>query len=411
MIIPSIDLMDGRAVQLRQGKEKVLTDERDPLELLEELNRYGEVGVIDLDAALGKGDNLALIRRMCRQAHIRVGGGIRTPERAKELLRAGAKNLIVGTAATPEFLGHLPPGRVMVALDHAGGEVVDEGWTRGTGESIQERAEKVADYCSGYLCTFVEDEGCMEGINEEEALKLSQTLPHPVTVAGGVSKVEEVVRLSKAGLDVQVGMAMYTGKLDPTEAVVQSLDFKKCPQMPTVVLDQSGQLLMLAYSTPESLSKALKEGRGIYHSRSRQEIWEKGKTSGHEQILLSCRTDCDRDSLVFRVRQKGRACHRESYSCFGSQHTDSEFTLHKLYEILKDRRANTPEGSYSARLFSDRKMLNRKIMEEAFEVVSYADRRELVWEIADLLFFASTLAVDEGIEWTEIVNELGGRHS
>ena len=410
MIIPSIDLMDGKAVQLKQGKERVLTDERDPIELVQEFNRYGEVAVIDLDAALGKGDNLELIRRMCRHGDLRVGGGVRDKERGQELLRSGARSLIIGTAATPEFLQNFPADRVMVALDQAKGEVLDKGWTRGTGETIAQRAEKVAAYCSGFLCTFVEDEGCMKGIQEEQALSLAKSLPHPITVAGGVAKGEEVARLSRAGLDVQVGMAMYTGHLDPVEVVVESLDFDKCPQIPTVVLDESGQLIMLAYSTPESLRLALKEGKGIYFSRSRNELWEKGKSSGHTQRLLSCRADCDRDSLVFRVAQSGRACHRRSYSCFGSERMAPDFSLPRLFEILKSRKESSPEGSFSAKLFADRKLLQRKIMEEAFEVVTYADRRELVWEIADSLFFMSALAVDEGIDWQEIVDELGGRH-
>lgn len=410
MIIPSIDLMDGKAVQLRQGKERVLTDDRDPIELVKEFNRYGEVAVIDLDAALGKGDNLPLIREMCRHGDLRVGGGIRDKKRGQELLRAGAKSLIVGTAATPEFLQNFAPERVMVALDQAKGEVVDEGWTKGTGETVEERAQKVAAHCSGYLCTFVEDEGCMKGIKEEQALSLAKSLPHPVTVAGGVAAAEEVVRLSRAGLDVQVGMAMYTGKLDPIDVVVESLDFQKCPQMPTVVLDSTGQLIMLAYSTPESLKLALKEGKGIYYSRSREELWEKGKTSGHTQTLLSCRTDCDRDSLVFRVDQQGNACHRRSYSCFGSERLAPDFSLPRLFEILRQRKENAPEGSFSAKLFADRKLLQRKIMEEAFEVITYEDRRELVWELADSIFFLSAMAVDEGIEWSEIVDELGGRH-
>jgi phosphoribosylformimino-5-aminoimidazole carboxamide ribotide isomerase len=410
VIIPSIDIIDGQAVQLRQGKERVLTDSRDPLELVKEFNRYGEVAVIDLDAALGKGDNLDLIRQMCRHGDLRVGGGIRSVERGQQLLRAGAKSLIIGTAATPGFLSHFAPERVMVALDHVDGEVVDKGWTQGTGETILDRAARVADHCSGFLCTFVEDEGCMKGIKEEEAVALAKQLPHPVTVAGGVCKGDEVIRLSQAGLDVQVGMAMYTGQLDPIEVVVGSLDFEKCPHMPTVVIDQSGQLLMQAYSTPESLTLALKEGKGIYFSRSRQELWEKGKTSGHTQKMLSCRTDCDRDSLVFRVEQTGKACHRESYSCFGSQRNAPEFSLHRLFDILKSRKANSPEGSFSAKLFADRKLLQRKIMEEAFEVVTYADRRELVWELADSIFFMSALAVDEGIELQEIIDELGGRH-
>lgn len=407
MLIASIDISEGKAVQLRQGKEKVLTSDRDPVDLAREFNRFGEVAVIDLDAAMGRGDNLDLVRRLCRVAEVRAGGGIRTVERGRELLRAGAHRIIVGTAATPEFLANFPAHRVQVALDHRDGTVVDHGWTRSTGEALRTRAQAVQDHCSGYLVTNVGDEGGLGGMDLDAIRSLD--LPHPLTAAGGVAGGDEVVELSREGIDVQVGMALYTGRLDPVEVFVASLDFAKVKLIPTVVQDTAGQVIMLAYSSPESLTRALKTGRGVYYSRSRQEIWEKGATSGHTQRLVSCRTDCDRDSLLFTVEQTGHACHRESYSCFGSQFAAPRFSPGRLYDILKDRQQNSPEGSYTARLLGDRKLLQRKIMEEAFEAVTFADRRELVWEVADCLYFLSTLAVAEGVEWEEIVSELGGR--
>ena len=213
MIIPSIDLRGGRAVQLRRGRDHVLTADRDPIELAAEFNRYGEVAVVDLDAALGQGDNLPLIRRLCQVADVRVGGGIRDMDRARSLLRAGARRLIIGTAAEPELLARLPKDRVMVALDHLpGGEVVDRGWTHKTGEDLAQRAWRLAPYCSGFLCTFVEHEGGMGGMPIEEARHLHETLPHPVTVAGGVAGTDDAVALCRLGLDVQVGMALYTDR-------------------------------------------------------------------------------------------------------------------------------------------------------------------------------------------------------
>jgi len=131
MIIPSIDLMDGKAVQLRQGKEKVL-EKKNVLELAKDFRKYGEIAVIDLDAAFGKGDNLKLIKRICRVAECRVGGGIRTAEKAGEILRAGAKKIIIGTKASPEFLSNLPREKIIVALDSKNGKVVNEGWTKKT---------------------------------------------------------------------------------------------------------------------------------------------------------------------------------------------------------------------------------------------------------------------------------------
>lgn len=411
MIIPSIDLMNGKAVQLRQGKEHVLTHDKDPVELAREFNRYGEIGVIDLDAAMGRGDNLALIKRICRVANVRAGGGIRTKERASELLRAGAERVIIGTAATPEFLGQLPKERVMVAIDHMQGEVVDQGWTRGTGETFLDRANALKDHCGSFLCTFVAEEGTMKGMNSSEVLALQKQIDKPLTVAGGIARTEEVIELSKHGLDVQVGMALYTGKLDPVEAVVGTLDFEKQNGLiPTIVQDEAGQVLMLAYSSKESLAKALKTGKGIYFSRSRNELWEKGKTSGNQQELLSCRVDCDRDTLLFSVRQTGPACHTQAYSCFGSGLRARRFALPVLFDILDERRRNLPKGSYSAKLFKDRNLLNSKVMEEAQEAIEAEKFDDVVWEISDAIYFLSALAVSHGVRWADIEAELGGRH-
>lgn len=409
MLVPSIDIINGKAVQLRQGKELVLESERDPIELAREFNRYGEVAVIDLDAALGKGNNRDLIRKICRVADARVGGGIREVETGLELLRAGAKALIVGTKASPEFLGKFPRDKVIVALDHINEEVVDSGWVNATGESLWDRAARLESYCNGFLVTFVEAEGGLGGLPRGAAANVIKKLGKHVTVAGGIASTAEVAEISELGADVQVGMALYKGLVDPAEAVVGSIKFGSNGLVPTIVQDVSGQVLMLAYSSPESLRLALRDGKGIYYSRSRQELWEKGLKSGNTQKLVSCRTDCDRDSLLFKVEQLNGACHRGVYSCFGQATSTKRFSLPALFEILSKRKHELPEGSYSATLFKDRRKLLKKIMEEAYEVCSFDSADNLRWEIADLIYFAGVLAVDEGISWEEIEAELGGR--
>lgn len=409
MLVPSIDIMNGKAVQLKQGKEFILESEVSPLELARQFNRYGEIAVIDLDAAMGKGNNFELIEEICRNADVRVGGGIRDKETGLALLKAGAKRLIVGTKASPEFLGQFPKDQVMVALDHRGEVVVDQGWVNSTGETIWQRAERLAPYCSGFLTTFVEDEGCLQGMNIEAVKKLKAALPGQLTVAGGIKETSEVAAISALGIDVQVGMALYKGLVSPIDSVLHSIKFAADRLIPTIVQDPAGQILMLAYSSQESLKLALSEGRGIYFSRSRQEIWRKGETSGHVQELISCRSDCDRDTLLFTVKQADAACHNNTYSCFGQATSDRKFSLSSLFATLQERRVNAPEGSYTAKLFGNRRLLLKKIMEEAFEVTSFEDRSNLRWEIADLIYFLSVLAVDEGIEWKEIESELAAR--
>lgn len=401
MMVPSIDLMDGKAVQLRRGEKLVLTSDTDPVALAERFNLFGEVAVIDLDAAMGRGDNLELIKKICKKADVRAGGGIRDEKRGKTLLRAGAKKIILGTGAEPELLSRFPSHRVIVALDQRNGQVVDRAWTRNTKETVVNRARRLEPYCGGYLCTFVQDEGGMKGIDLKAASSLKEKLNKPLTVAGGVKNQDEVIRLSQMDMDVQVGMALYTGQLDPVEVsagLIQGL-------VPTIVQDEEGQVLMLAYSSRDSLRKALKQGKGVYYSRSRKEIWEKGLTSNHTQKLLSCRFDCDRDTLLFKVKQKGPACHTNQYSCFQQK----SFSLFQLFKILEKRKAEKPADSYSVSLFNNRTKLLRKIMEEAHEVTLARDKNNLIWEISDLIYFLSVLAVDEGVELIDILAELDSR--
>ncbi|PWU00070.1 MAG: phosphoribosyl-ATP diphosphatase [Candidatus Melainabacteria bacterium] len=409
MLIPSIDIKDGKVVQLRQGKELVLQSERDPLELAREFNRFGEVAVIDLDAAMGSGDNLELLKQLCRVADVRVGGGIRSVERGRALLRSGARQLIFGTAATPELLSNFPPDLVMVALDQRNGTVFDKGWQNSTGETVFSRANRLAPYCNAFLTTFIEQEGGLGGIPMEQVRELQEKVQKPLTVAGGIACTKEIVEISKLGIDVQVGMAIYTGRIDLADAIIGSITFNKDGLCPTIVQDEDGQVLMVAYSSPDSLKLALKEGKGVYFSRSRNEIWEKGLTSGNAQRLISCRVDCDRDTLLFTVEQKNGACHSGTYSCFAGSSTAAKFSLARLFKTLKERQASLPEASYSANLFRDRKLLFEKIAEESAEVVGFTSKENLRWEIADLLYFLSVLAVAEGIEWKDIESELGGR--
>ncbi len=410
MIVPSIDIMGGKVVQLKQGKELMLEVDKDPVELARELNRVGEICVIDLDAALGKGSNKDLIKAICKVADARVGGGIRNKELGIEYLKAGAKRLIFGTAASPELLGNFHPDDCMVALDNVDGEVVENGWTTGSGESIADRSARLAPYCESFLMTFVNTEGTMQGLPQEEIKKFAGGLSKAVTVAGGAASEQEIVELNKKNIDVQVGMGMYTGKIDPKNVLLSCIDFDKLPNklVPTVVQDEYGEVLMMAYSSRESLAEAVKNGKGIYYSLSRDELWEKGATSGCTQELVSARFDCDSDCLLFTVKQKGSACHNDTYTCFSSTKTPS-FKMQELFGVLKDRKEKKPEGSYSAKLFKDRQMLLDKIEEESKEVLTYTSKDNLRHEIADLLFFVSTLAVDEGIEWQDIVNELRGR--
>jgi phosphoribosyl-ATP pyrophosphohydrolase len=376
------------------------------LELADEFARFHEVAVIDLDAARGRKDNLALVKELCRRIPCRVGGGIRTPERGRDLLRAGARRIIVGTRADADFLSHFRPEQVMAAVDFRGGEVVTHGWQVGAGEGPAERIRRLAGHCSGFLATDVDREGMLQGARVERFIELARLAGKPMVAAGGITTVDEVVALDRAGIDCQVGMAVYTGRIALADAFPACVDFGKAGGLvPTVTQDRCGQVLMLAYSSPESLREALDSGRGVYYSRSRREIWRKGATSGNVQKLLRAAPDCDRDALLFTVEQAGPACHTGRASCFA----DAEFSARSLYDLLRERIRAGGASSYTARLAADPGLLARKIDEEASEVAQARGREEIVWEAADLAYHVLVLLAREGVAPEEVLAELGGR--
>lgn len=407
MIIPSIDMMNGKAVQLKQGREKVLERE-DVFELARYYSRFGDVAVIDLDSAFGNGNNNEkLIEQLCKIAPCRVGGGIRTIEKAKRLIANGAKKIIIGTAASEEFLVQLPKDRVIVAIDSKNGKIATEGWTKELDKTPVDYIKRFDDLCSGYLYTVVEREGMMQGCDITSIEEVRNATKKEFVAAGGISTIEEIVQLNRKNISTQLGMCIYTGAVKLEDAFCACLDFEKVNGfIPTIVQDiDTNQVLMLAYSTPESLKKSFNEGLATYFSRSRQELWTKGMTSGNIQNLKTVRFDCDFDTLLFKVKQKGNACHLDRFSCF----EDKEFSIQALYEILKSRKEMMPENSFTTKLFKDNFLLKRKIMEEAFEVVNFEQGDGLQWEVADLVYFLLTFMVENGVTAQEIMNNLASR--
>ena len=406
MIIPSIDLQSGKAVQLIGGKEFAV-DGGDPLNWAKEFGIAGEIGVIDLDAALGTGSNRDTIVEILKNHRCRVGGGIRTMEDALFYLDHGALQVIIGTKATSEFCSQLPRERVMAALDTYHGEVVVDGWQTNTKKPIEQRIAELRDHVGGFLITFVEREGRMVTMDLERCRQLKELCGDtPLTVAGGLSTVEEVADLDALGIDVQVGMALYTRKIDYIDCVLAPLKRRLPDQLwPTVVADEQGRALGLVWSSEESVRLAAKERRGIYYSRSRKEIWRKGETSGAVQELLRIDLDCDRDALRFTVKQSGSGfCHKQTDSCWGNLGG-----LAALESTLVARKQQAPVGSYSARLFSEEGLLESKLTEEARELSEATDRDHIVAEAADLFYFATAKLAQNGISIPEVERELDRR--
>ncbi len=406
MLIPPIDLQGGQAVQLIGGKEHALSA-GDPRPLAEKFGRVGEIAVVDLDAALGTGDNTELIKELLPLAPCRVGGGIRSVEAAIEWLDAGATKVVLGTAATPEVLSQLPPERTVVALDSFDGEVVTHGWTKGTGQMVEDKLVELRDLTSGFLMTFVEREGRKTGTDPETLRRYLDAAGNcRVTFAGGVASAEEIGEIHALGADAQVGMALYEGHFSVAESVAACLTSDRPDGLwPTVVTNERGQSLGLAYSNLESLDRTIETGEVHYWSRSRGELWQKGLTSGDTQRLLRLTPDCDSDTLEFRVGQTGRGfCHLKQTGCFGDLDGFAE-----LERKLHERVANAPASSYTKRLFDDRDLLASKITEEAGELNEAVERGDITHEAADVLFFVMTRLAAEGIPLSDVERVLDER--
>ena len=200
---------------------------------------------------------------------------------------------------------------------------------------------------------------------------------------------------------------------------IEKLKFDEKGLIPAVVVDSiTKKVLTVAYMNKESLKISMEKGLACFYSRSRQELWLKGETSGNYQHIVSITADCDYDALTVVVEKDGPACHLGEDSCFHNpvwQSEDkSEFSLEGLYELLKGRKETLPEGSYTTYLFQKgTDKILKKIGEECTEVIIAAkadDKPETVYEIADLAYHIMVLMVEKGITLEDIHRELGSRH-
>ena len=441
MVIASIDLLGGKVVQLRQGASLVLQRD-DPEELAAMFDRYGEVALIDLDAAMGNGSNQALVRSLLQRAECRVGGGIRSAAQARELVSLGARRIITGSSAfrNPDTKGmgeefgiNLPfleelnrqigRQRTIIAVDARRGasgeyELCVDGWKTLTGLNLLETAQMVEPYCGELLFTCVEREGGMEGTDLEILRTLRDRVSCGITIAGGVSTLEEIETIAKMGCNVQLGMALYTGRIDLADAFIRSLNWGKgayealdtgagpsSALLPVIAQSSGGQVLMTGFTDSAALKETFTRDKLCFYSRSRNALWMKGETSGNTLDLVRLRADCDGDAILATVDNQGPVCHTGAYTCFS---IDQRFTLETLQSVISERLKNPQPNSYTATL--DDELVREKLLEEAEELCTAQTRDEKIYEAGDLLYFATVLLSREGIAIEEIVQELERRH-
>jgi len=333
-------------VQLERGAELRLTREDAPA-IAAEFDRYGETAVIDLDAAMGKGSNRNMILPLLKIAECRVGGGIRSPEDAASLVEAGAAKVIIGskafrlpdgsfgvnTEALSAFAEAVGRARVVVAVDalscndgSGAYEVAVDGWKTRTGLDLVEAARAAESFAGELLFTCVDSEGTMRGLPLEPVRRLRDAVKCRLTAAGGVSSLEEVETLAALGCDAQLGMSLYTGKIALADAFVCALNWKKAEfsggLLPLIAQSTTGQVLMTGFTDREAILETFRTGCLCFHSRTRGELWLKGRKNGRRLELRRLRADCDRDALLAIVHPLGYVCHTGDWSCFGSPRLD-----------------------------------------------------------------------------------------
>jgi phosphoribosylformimino-5-aminoimidazole carboxamide ribotide isomerase len=223
MLIPSIDLRNGRVVQLVQG-ERLALEDPDLDAWIRRFARFPKLQLIDLDAAIGTGNNDGLVEYVCSQRVCRVGGGIRTVERAKTVLGQGASHVIVGSSLFADgrpdltFAATLAQAvgadRIIAAVDAKGGHVAVKGWRETVPLTAVEAVRALEPYCTEFLYTHVDKEGLMGGTDMDAIRAVRDATSRRVVAAGGITTRQEIDDLDAIGVDAVVGMAIYTGRLE-----------------------------------------------------------------------------------------------------------------------------------------------------------------------------------------------------
>jgi phosphoribosylformimino-5-aminoimidazole carboxamide ribotide isomerase len=228
MLIPAIDLKGRKVVQLIQG-DKLAIESTELSAWIRRFAPFPRVNVIDLDAAMSTGNNFDIVRDICAQLPCQVGGGVRTPKYAVDLLKLGARKVIVGsalfkdgrvdTSAARQFADAAGIDHIIGAVDSKGGHVVTHGWKAGTSITAVDAVRLLEPYCGEFLYTHVDKEGLMQGTDLAAIAAVGKATSRPLIAAGGVTTQEEVDELDRMGVDAVVGMAIYTGALDLERAL------------------------------------------------------------------------------------------------------------------------------------------------------------------------------------------------
>ena len=325
IILPAIDIKDGACVRLYKGDFSTVHKVAE--NAVDTAKSFAEQGakwlhMVDLDGAKDgerKNSKVILDVRKNTSLHIEVGGGIRDMASIEYYLSQGIDRVILGSAAVknPELVKEAIKEygvKIAVGIDALNGMVSAEGWTDTSEISFTELAKRMEQIGVSYIIfTDISKDGMLSGPNLNQLDELKAAVSCRIIASGGVANLKDIINLTD--LDVYgaiCGKSMTTSNLDFIDDY-----FQKSELIPAIIQEKdTGEVLMLAYMNRESMRKTFETGYTWFYSRSRQELWNKGATSGHLQRVISIKGDCDKDTLLVTVEQTGAACHTGSHSCF-----------------------------------------------------------------------------------------------
>ncbi|MDD3367544.1 MAG: bifunctional phosphoribosyl-AMP cyclohydrolase/phosphoribosyl-ATP diphosphatase HisIE [Lachnospiraceae bacterium] len=419
LLIPTIYLKKGQAVTCLQKQQEVLST--DPVSLAAKYRDEDADALMIFDLSCGDEEheiNLDVMKAICEIAEVPVygAGNVKRMEDIKKILYTGCKKAVLnyskaeGIAITEEVSKKFGADKLLASVSEL--------------SQLRDNRELLEQYVSGVIC--------MNEIQTKE-IKLplyAHVSSQPENKSYDMISGDVVDGLmGNAVLDIE-SLRTFKEKLDQAgkeTTFVKSAfawsDFKlnSDGMVPVVVQDyKTDAVLMVAYMNEEAYQKTLQTGKMTYYSRSRQELWLKGDTSGHFQYVKSLTADCDMDTILARVSQVGAACHTGRYSCFYQNIMEKEYEeknpmkiLQSVYDVIEDRKLHPKEGSYTNYLFDKGidKIL-KKVGEEATEIVIAAknpNKNEVKYEISDFLYHMMVLMAEKGVSWEEITDDLAKR--
>ena len=346
-----------------------------------------------------------LLKKVCSVAECYLMMKSPNFETIKSVLKMGVKKVIIPEKDVKNISQQISKKIIIARITLQKMSLLDKN-LKNLKEELEEIINRVNPYCSELLIDY-DDQINIEKSTLLGIIKiLSSFNQNSITFLDPNSKITK--ELESKGINPLIITQDMLEEKEMIKILISVLDFQKQEGLiPTIVQDEHNQILMLAFSSQDSLTQALVQKRGVYYSRSRKSIWVKGETSGNYQTLYQTKYDCDRDTLLFIVRQLGDACHLQRYSCFGNK----EFKLSDLYDIIQDRILNPVANSYTSKISKEERLVIEKIREESNEIINYTDDKNLVWEIADLFYFVLVLMAKKGIKLQDILNELWSRRN